>query len=738
MRNVLTSTAAVATAVAALGMAGPADAMSVSVEPSAGDVSFAILATGETKKALFTNEPYEVLVGVSWEDSDTVVETDELFWQLSVDGQVMQTGSEAINGSMLLPDTISVGEVLFESSGVPSVDVLISLEAATLADGSASGATPSVIGSGISLLPLIITLGVALLTKRVELSLYMGIFWGAFIINQFSFVDAFKSSLDTYILGAVANVDNQYVMLFTLFLSGLVGMMEKSGGVFGLTKALIRYAKDSRAAQLLGVLAGCLIFFDDYANALVVGSTMRPIMDDLLVSREKLAFVVDATSAPIAAIFPISSWTGYEAGLIDAELKRIITRHGGVPDGYPETGYGLYLQSIPFRFYPFFMIVFQLVLILAKREYGPMLVAERKVRVTGRRDGGDGGNKASREMNLQNKPKENQPLRAFNMLVPVFFLVFFILFVFIRTGVDSAGEGASASDVFMNADSYSGLLFGTFAASIVAALFYQFQFKDGDNVTFPSIGGIKNAFSGAEEGPLPLLSVYECLDAWINGLLTIFPALIVLSLAWATGDIMTDIGADALFYEVIVNNDVSTALPAITFSMSFVIALCTGTSWGTMAIMFPLVVLPAFDVSNGSKAVVLGTIAAVLSGAVAGDHSSIISDTTVLASTATQCDVWRHFITQLPYALTVLLISLLLGYLPAGTGSYPAGAALVVGAIVVIIVSMAISVPVEHPSGRYDIFTEIYLKISKNPALLQLKEDTASFVSNGDKTVSPA
>lgn len=723
---------------AVLGFASLANGLSLQLTPTAGDLEFANPSSNEVKPVLFTGASYTALVTLTWADSSETIETDRIYWELYINGEYSQSGSELINGSQIMPSSITVGTVEFDHHGVPTLEAYVSVYESMLMNVTTASATPSVIGRGVSLIPLILTLIVAILTKRVELSLYFGVFWGAFIANQFSFRDAFKRSLDTYILEALSDEDHQYVVLFTLFLSGLVGMMEKSGGVVGLTKSLIRFAKNSRAAQLLGFLAGILIFFDDYANALVVGSTMRPIMDDLMVSREKLAFIVDATSAPIASLFPISSWTGYEAGLINTELQRIITNHGGVPDGFPETGYGLLLQSIPYRFYEFFMIIFNLSLIISKREFGPMLVAERKVRIYSRRDGGDGANKAIRNMNEMNQPREDQPERAWNMLVPVLFLVFFIFFVFVHTGVQNVDDpnNYTVGDVFLNADSYSGLLFGTFGTCVLCTVFYQLQFRVGDQVLLPTWGVIKSIWRGDEDRPRPLFTIYQCVDAWTQGLMTIFPALIVLTLAWATGSMMTDVGADALFYQVIIDNDLDTTLPAITFCMSFVIALSTGTSWGTMAIMFPLVIVPAFDVSDGNKVIVLGTISGVLSGAVAGDHSSIISDTTVLSSTATQCDVWRHFITQFPYVLFVFLVALLLGYLPTGTGSYPAGAGIVIGALVLIICLFSLSVPVEHPNGTYDVLTETYMKLTRNEDLKQLMKDTITFVSDGAQAVS--
>jgi Na+/H+ antiporter NhaC len=238
--------------------------------------------------------------------------------------------------------------------------------------------------------------------------------------------DGFKTTLDTYILGALADIGHVYVILFSLFLSGLVGMMEKSGGMYGFTKDIAVWATTARTGQLACFCVGILVFFDDYANLLLAGGTMRPLFDMLCISREKLAFIVDATAAPIASISPVSSWVGFEVNLIQDQLDRIIELEGANIT-IKTTGLGVFLQSIKYRYYPIFMIVMMAALIYSERDFGTMLIAERKTRVYKRTDGGDGKGKAGQaDAEAHNGPNEGTPLAAWNMFMPILLLVRFL------------------------------------------------------------------------------------------------------------------------------------------------------------------------------------------------------------------------------------------------------------------------------------------------------------------------
>lgn len=253
--------------------------------------------------------------------------------------------------------------------------------------------------------------------------MYAGIFVGACIVAG-DINGGFKNSIENYILNAIADVDHAYVYLFTFFLSGTVAMMEKSGGMIGFTRAISKYATTARSGQAAAFLVGCIIFFDDYANTLLVGQSMRPLIDSLSISREKLSFYVDATAAPIASISPVSSWVGFEIGLIQDELDKIVAREGTEDIGINTSGFAVFLQSIKYRYYPIFMLVLIMIQIFAQRDFVTMLIAERKTMVYKRTDGGDASTSGvSGGMGVENEPRKDQPLKSWNMFVPICLLV---------------------------------------------------------------------------------------------------------------------------------------------------------------------------------------------------------------------------------------------------------------------------------------------------------------------------
>ena len=253
--------------------------------------------------------------------------------------------------------------------------------------------------------------------------MYAGIFVGACMVAG-NISDGFKGSVEVYILEALADKWHAYVFLFTFFLSGLVAMMERSGGMIGLTKQMAKYAKTARSAQVAAFVVGILVFFDDYASVLLAGQSMRLLIDSLFVSREKLAFFVDATAAPVASISPVSSWVGFEASLIQAEIDRIIDIVGTDDIGIKTSGFAVFLESIKYRYYPILMLLFIMVLIYAQRDFGPMLIAERKTQVYKRTDGGEGSSSgSSAAFGEKNKPRDDQPLHSWNMFIPLILLV---------------------------------------------------------------------------------------------------------------------------------------------------------------------------------------------------------------------------------------------------------------------------------------------------------------------------
>lgn len=327
--------------------------------------------------------------------------------------------------------------------------------------------------------------------------------------------------------------------------------------MIGFTKDCGKIAKTARLGQTACFLVGLFIFFDDYANVLLAGETMRPLLDTLFVSREKLAFIVDATSAPVASISPISSWVGFEVGLIQNELDKIVEIFGEDALGnIKSTGFGVFLQSIKYRYYPIFMLIFVMLIIFSQRDFGPMLVAERKARVYKITDGGDGKGRGG-GLEEENKPCDDTPKKSWNMVLPVLLLIFLIFWLLVQTGTIE-GVSQTFMEKIENSDSYSSMLWGTMGTVMLTIIFYLLQIVRDGHLIIPRCGDIKLLLFGRwmqreedEENlqPIPrfIMSVYESIEAFLFGMGRIFPAIIVLTLAWASGALMVDIGADRLF-----------------------------------------------------------------------------------------------------------------------------------------------------------------------------------------------
>ena len=402
-----------------------------------------------------------------------------------------------------------------------------------------------------------------------------------------------------------------------------------------------------------------------------------------------------------------------------------------------------------------------------------MLISERKTQVYQRTDGGDGKGPSGKLQEGEGATKQNQPLddtpkRAWNMAIPVFFLVFFIFYLLVKTGEDGTDQDFLTK--IENSDSFSALLWGTMAATGVSFLLYHLQFVQEGNLVMPTWPVVKSVFlkstaettkqkdssaqfttpdditdtvssGSAEESTIlastkarPLLSVSEGVEAFLYGMGRIFPALIVLTLAWASGAIMTAVGADRLFSRWITNGISPEAMPTVSFLIAIFMALSTGTSWGTMTILFPLLCVPTYKIANGDPTIFYSTVAGILSGSVAGDHISPISDTTVLSALASDCQLLNHVATQAPYAVIVMLLSVFFGTLPIGMAkSMPNIVSILLGVVAIAIVVYGLCVPVLSPTGRFDIFTQLWLRFKKDSALRQLQEDTVKrYNSNND------
>lgn len=505
------------------------------------------------------------------------------------------------------------------------------------------------ISGWLTLLPPFLAILVALLFRQVLVALLAGVWVGAFIVHQGPLTGALRT-LDRYIVGTLADADRVAILVFTLLLGGMVGVLSRSGGTVGLVEALSPYATSSRRGQLVAWFMGLLIFFDDYANSLLVGNTMRPVTDRLKISREKLAYIVDSTAAPVASIALISTWIGYQVSLIGDALVDV---------GSQLDPYTVFLQSLPYNFYPLLSLVLGFTIAISVRDFGPMLLAER--RAAAGKVMNDGAMPLADFDSSDLAPPVDKPRRWINAVVPILAVLGVTFAGLWITGnasmLESGYVRGSASlvkfvgDLFGAADSYRSLLWASAAGSLVALVL--------------AIGQ-------------RILTMNEGMSAWVNGMKSMMMAVLILVLAWSISDVCDALNTRGFLVEALSDTLDPRLLPALVFVLAAATAFATGSSWATMGILIPLTVPSAVALALGadldagqSHSILLAAVSSVLAGAIFGDHCSPISDTTVLSSTASGCDHVDHVRTQLPYALAAAVIALLFGYIPAGYGVSP-------------------------------------------------------------------
>lgn len=499
-----------------------------------------------------------------------------------------------------------------------------------------------VLPAWLSLLPPLLAIALALAVRQVVLALVAGVWLGAFFISGYRPLIGLLRTADTYAAGALGDTDHAQIIVFSMLLGGMIGVITRSGGGLGLANLVTRFARTSRSGQATTWLMGLLIFFDDYANSLLVGSSMRPISDRLRVSREKLAFLVDATAAPVASLAIISSWIGVEVGYIADQFE---------PLGIERDAYGVFLESIPYRFYPLLMLYFGILIVFMKRDFGPMYAAEMRARETGEvlapgaRPATDFDDEAAAQLGA--RPRWQ------NAVVPVLVVVVTALVGMYVTGVDGLEEGAGLREIFGNANSYYALLWSALLGSVTA---------------------VGLAVAGKD------LDITEAMDAFLAGLKSMVLACTILVLAWSLGQICRELHTAQFLIEALGDWFAPALLPLVVFVLAAAVSFATGTSWGTMAILFPLVVPMAHHLAPDELGIMVGAISSILAGSVWGDHCSPISDTTILSSMASSCDHVDHVKTQLPYALLVGAVSMVVGELGTGYGLYPAWVGLLLGA----------------------------------------------------------
>ena len=507
-------------------------------------------------------------------------------------------------------------------------------------------------GAGwLSVLPTLVAFVLAAALRQVILALFAGVWVGAFLIagpSASSVWQGMLSAASDHAVASVADAGRAALIVSTLMLGGLVGVVSRNGGVHGIVRLVTAWASTVRRGQLATFGMGIALFFDDYANTLVVGKTMRPVADALRISRAKLAYLVDCTAAPVATLALISTWIGLQLGLIDAAISEI-------PD-IEASAYGVFLNSLAYNFYPILTLCFVAAIAITGRDFGPMRAAER--------DAGRGETPPDTlEQDPHTEPKPDKPARPVNACLPFAALLAAMLGGLYVTGVRETGSDAGLTQIVGAADIYTALVWATLTGVLAA---------------------------GALSLGQRILSVGETVDAWFAGARSMLYAIVVLVLAWSLSSVNAELQTAEFLATRLGEALDARLMPTVVFALAAVTAFATGTSWGTMGILTPLVVplvwtSTALQGLDGADHLLYASVSAVLAGAVMGDHASPISDTTILSSAATSCDHLQHVQTQLPYALAVGGIAVVLGLIPSGYG-LPWWICLVAGAACVVAV----------------------------------------------------
>lgn len=482
-----------------------------------------------------------------------------------------------------------------------------------------------------TLLPPVVAIAIALIFRSVIPALFIGIWCGASILNGWGLTSiwtAFLDSFDTHLVNAIADEDRVRVLLFTMMLGGMIGILGRNGGMRGIVAWTTRFASNAVRGQLVTAGLGLVVFFDDIANTLLIGKTMRPITDRLRISREKLAYLVDSTAAPIAGVAVASTWVGYEVSVIGATAEGIA--------GLDTAPYLIFLASIPYSFYSIIALFTVFAVAWSARDFGPMYHAEiaawRKPMAA---------TPAEAESDSSGVKDSTS---ALNAVVPILVVVSTLF-----AGLLITGSGDSIQEILGSANSFLALMW----ASLLGV-------------------GCAAAISTARR----ILTLNETVDAWFEGVRTTLIAVIVLTLSWTLADIVQSLNTAEYIIGISSDRLPLFLLPSVSFVLGGIVAFTTGTSWGTMGILMPLMLPLSWSLLTGSADGAMagqmhifhGSVAGVLAGAIWGDHCSPISDTTVLSSLASDCDHIEHVRTQLPYAMTAGLCALFLCTLPVGLG----------------------------------------------------------------------
>ena len=501
-----------------------------------------------------------------------------------------------------------------------------------------SAASAKFYGTFWSLVPPLVAIALALITKEVYSSLFVGILVGALFYSNFSFEGTVLHVFQGGMISVLTSAYNMGILIFLVILGAMVCLMNRAGGSAAFGRWASKRIKTRAGAEISTIILGVLIFIDDYFNCLTVGSVMRPVTDKHNVSRAKLAYLIDATAAPVCIIAPISSWAAAVSGFVEGE-----------------DGISLFVHAIPYNFYALLTIFMMVAMVVMKVEFGPMGVHETNALK------GDIYTTASRPYaNAEEDANGNPRGKVIDLLIPIICLVVCCVIGMIYTG--GFFSGADFVTAFSQSDASVGLVLGSFFALIITIVLYMVR---------------------------RVMNFRDCLACLPDGFKAMVPAILILTFAWTLKAMTDSLGASEFVAGVVKASagGFMNFLPAIIFVIGAVIAFATGTSWGTFGILIPIVV-NVFSGTNHELMII--SISACMAGAVCGDHCSPISDTTIMASAGAQCDHVNHVSTQLPYAIVAAVVSFL-SYIVAGFVQTP-WIALPVAVILMIITLVIIRI----------------------------------------------
>jgi len=514
--------------------------------------------------------------------------------------------------------------------------------------GLASVTEPTVTMGWTSVLPPLIAVLFAFITRKLLLSLISAIVVGSFLValksEQIVIIETITQT-GLYIFNNVTDIWNLKVLAFVVLILAMISVVIVAGGLKGIVIYLNRYISSRRSAKLITAISGLIVFIDDYANTMIVGSSMRPITDTYRISREKLAFIVDATSAPVAGLAIVSTWIGFEVGLFGDVSQSL---------NLGQNGYSMFFDAFAFRFYCILMLAFVFINIFMSRDFGTMLQAEQRAISSGKLLADDANPQTVSSFQLVN-PDENANIHARTALIP-----FVVLFATLIAGLWIGGNGMTY---------FHQSIFAPFQLSIWREVISNVESSSTILLISAAIGLLATLLSALLIGKIKPKLILSA--ATIGAKSSLLPIMILL-LAWSLKSVCDDLNTGKYLVDTLSTHLTPLWFPALIFFIAAVTAFGTGTSWGTMSILIPITVPIAVQLDGGLYGLVtMISLGAILDGAIFGDHCSPISDTTIMSSIASNCDHIHHVKTQIPYSLLLAIIALCCGYLPAAAGYSP-------------------------------------------------------------------